>query len=231
MPSVRTTALALALLVAACEKSGKPTDTGENPDGSTGPLAALQVINGAAAGAVNVLLDGQVAVANVPSGGAKTGAVSAGGHVLEARPVSGGGAGLPLSVSFDSGQTRTVVIVDSSTVLDPDDITDTNAIVPAGASKLRVAHFAANAGAITIRRTQPDWTWPPLEMVTPTFPYRFVIPYLQSTPGDWSVIVSHQGLSDTIAATGAIPVGDGQRRTVVLTDHPAGGIKLLVLDP
>ena len=64
-----------------------------------------------------------------------------------------------------------------------------------------------------------------------SFEYRTVSPYMQSTPGWWSVIVSHAGQADTIATTGDMALGDGERRTVVLADAPAGGISLLVLDP
>jgi hypothetical protein len=111
----------------------------------------------------------------------------------------------------------------------PWDITDTNAIVPAGASKLRVAHFAASAPAVTIRRRQPDFD----SLMTVMFPfaYRAVSAYLQSTPGYWSVVVSHENQSDTLAVSGSFYVGDGERRTVVLVDDPAGGVGLLVLDP
>ncbi len=221
MHSIRITALALIALVAACES--------KNPVAAGRPLASLQVVNGAAGGAVNLLLDGQVAVANVPSGGYALGKVSAGTYVLETRRATGGVAGLQRSITLDSGDTHTVVVIDSSSVLNPYDLTDTNAIVPPGASKLRVAHFASTAAQITIRRTQPDWATP-IEIMIP-FPYRAVSPYMQSAPGAWSVIVSHGGQADTLATTGNIAVGDGQRRTVVLVDDPAGGIKLLVLDP
>lgn len=222
MHSMRVTALALIVLVAACEKS-------KNPVAAVGPVVSLQVVNGAAGGAVNLLLDGQVAVSNVPSGGYRLGIVSAGTHVLESRRVTGGVAGLQRNITLDSGDTHTVVVIDSASVLNPYDLTDTNAVVPAGASKLRVAHFASAAGAITIRRTQPDWATP-IEIMIP-FAYRATSPYMQSTPGGWSVIVSHGGQADTIATTGNIAVGNGLRRTVVLVDDPAGGIRLLVLDP
>jgi hypothetical protein len=222
MRGSRLAIVGLALAAGACEKS-------KNPAAPAGSLATLQVVNGAAGGAVDVLLDGRVAVANVVSGGFRLDTVTAGTHVLETRRVTGGVPGLQRSITLDSGTTRTVVVIDSSSVLNPQDITDTNAIVPSGASKLRVGHFASNAGAITIRRTQPDWATP-IEIMIP-FPYRAVSPYLQSTPGSWTVIVSHTGQADTIATTGDIAVGDGQRRTVVLVDSPAGGIGLLVLEP
>jgi hypothetical protein len=100
------------------------------------------------------------------------------------------------------------------------------AILPAGKSKLRVVHLAANAGAVEIWRTQPDFATP-THILTP-FPYQGASPYLQSDPGNWEVFVTPAGATTHIATTDAVAVPAGERRTVVLLDS-AGVLKFRVL--
>ena len=104
-------------------------------------------------------------------------------------------------------------------------------------SKLRVVHFAAEAPAIDVWRTQPDF--PSLITIMFPFPYRAVSPYLQSDPGTWTVLVTTQRrdamgipvLGDSVWATGSIEVPGGGLRTVVLFDREGGGITSTVIEP
>ncbi len=140
-------------------------------------------------------------------------------------------------MTFAAGDTTTLLAVDSNTVLNPWVLTDTGATVAAGKSKLRVVHFAASAPAVLFYRTQPDY--PSLVSVMFPFHYREASPYLESTPGDWSVTMATEHytiggaplLTDTLYATGSIAVPAGTARTVVFMDAPGGGYQTVVLTP
>ncbi len=86
-------------------------------------------------------------------------------------------------------------------------------------------------------RTQPDYS----SLVSVMFPfhYRDASPYLESTPGDWSVVMATEHytiegaplLTDTLYAVDPIAVPAGTARTVVFMDAPGGGYQSVVLTP
>jgi len=70
------------------------------------------------------------------------------------------------------------------------------------------------------------------------FNYRDLSPYLQSTPGDWRVMVSSENnalgtvpMPDTLANSGTIAVADGASKTVVIVNATGGGVAVVVVDP
>ncbi len=195
------------------------------------PGARLAIVNAQGAD-VWAMLDGE-ARALVAGGEALTLALAGGTYTLELRP-SGGGPAFSRTIAVADSGRYVVVAVDSNGSL-PVILGDTNAVVPAGATKLRVAHMATNAPAIDIWRTQPDWQTP-IRVQFP-FNYRDVSPYLQSTPGDWRVMVSSlvanpgDPMPDTLATTDLTAIADGRSRTVVVVDKPGGGLQLVVVDP
>ena len=140
-------------------------------------------------------------------------------------------------MSFSSGDRVTVLTIDSSTVINPWVLSDTNATVPADRSKLRAIHFAENAAPIDIWRTQPDFG----QYITFQFPIRpqEVTPYVESDPGDWRVLVSTETrdgggipvLADTLLETAPIAVPAGQTRTVLILDREGGGVTAVVITP
>lgn len=215
----------LVLAVAAC---------GSDQSGPGGGGARLSVINAAgASGSVKVYVDGAFA-GSVDA--ARQGAaidLDPGQHTLDVRHADGS-AGFSRPVNVSRSLAMTVVAYDSLGLLRPGVLEDTNSVVPAGASKLRVAHFAASAGAIDIWRTQPDFATP----VRVMFPFELgdVSPYIQSTPGAWRVLVStaihtpNGPMPDTLAMTGDVAVGDGEARTVVVVDAAGGGVKAIVAE-
>jgi hypothetical protein len=144
-------------------------------------------------------------------------------HVLEVRT----GSGLPgftYNFAIAGSEAITVVVTDSSGALNHVVLVDSNTVVPAGASKLRVGHFAKTIGPIDVWRTQPDYATP-IRLAFP-FPYGFTSNYVQSTPGDWKVLVSDTipaatptaPMPDTLGMTAAITVPDGGSRTVIIVD-------------
>ena len=208
--------------------------------GTTSPnagLAHLRVVNAATTGGpVSVFIDGgQVTLSIAPATSSATLPVLAGTRTLELRTT--GGFGLTRSIVFTENADVVAVGIDSAGGVAPEVLSDTNAIVPAGASKLRVAHMAQHAGSIDIWRTQPDWATP-IRVEFP-FPYLAVSPYLQSTPGNWRIFVSdtvpvatpNAPMPDTLADSGPIPVTDGTSATVVVVDKPGGGVTLVVVRP
>lgn len=133
--------------------------------------------------------------------------------------VSAPGSGLASSTrqySFTTFGKYDVVAVDSAGIVIPQLLGDTNATVPAGKSKLRVVHAAAHAPPIDIWRTQPDFG----TMIRVQFPFDYldVSPYLQSDPGDWQILVTPAGGTDTLYLSPPILVADGKLVTVTVVD-------------
>jgi len=199
MPIRLTLPAALALLAACTDLSVN------NP--VYGPSAGLRVINGTG-GTVSVLIDG-VAVTNNLGQATSSGALGLQPGSYTVQVQRSGVPGFPRTIDLVPGDTATLVALDSAGGITPAVLADTNAVVPAGASKLRVAHMASSAPPISIWRTQPDFASP--SRVQFPFAYRAVSPYLQSTPGDWRVMVSSEDntsgsvpLSYTLANTAVI---------------------------
>lgn len=216
------------VLAAACS---------ENPTLPSSGTGRFRIVNGArSAGAVQVFLDG-IYLGAVPVGTVAGLDNVTGVHDLQVDR-GNGAAGFLYLLDIDDDETVTLVAWDSSGYLRPSALADTNAIVPAGATKLRVAHFATSAPNIDIWRTQPDFGTA-IRVQFP-FPYLAVSPYLQSTVGNWQVFVTDTIPSSTptapmpttsLANTAAISIPDGQSRTVVVVDAATTGIQLVVLDP
>jgi hypothetical protein len=206
MSAVRVLPIVLALGVAACS-----SDVAE----PAAAAAGFRVIN-ATQSPVDVLVDGATVVRGLAVAGLSPSvALAAGSH--QVRLTSASGATTTLVVDGSAGRTLTTAVYpDTAGRVAAEVLQDTGAVVPAGKSKLRVVHMAANAGPITFWRTQPDWQTPS-RIVTP-FPYRFTTAYLQSDPGDWEVWITDSDSTVKRVTTGPIPIPSGARRTVVLLD-------------
>ena len=217
MSSIRHTAALAALLIAAPACGG---------DGGTPPpvgVATLRVIRAAAvAGGVQVEWGGHE-IASGLAQGASSGSVlvAAGTADLVLRAAGGGLVSGSRPLTLVPGQGYTVAAVDSSGVLLPQMLPDTNAVGVPGKSKLRVIHAAAHAPAIDIWRTQPDFP----DQIRFMFPFNFrdVSPYFQSDPGDWTVLVTPAGGTDTLFLSAPFAVGDGKLATVAVMDSSAAG--------
>jgi hypothetical protein len=217
---------AFVLLLAAC---AAPLDIGLVGSGAT-----LRFVN-AVHGNVNLMVDGQALLTNVPLGGSRQTPVGPGAHSIVVEKV-GGAAGGARSTTIATGGSALIVALDSAGTASASVLSDTGAVVPAGATKLRVAHYATLAPQIDIWRTQPDFGTP----IRVMFPFNAgnVSPYLQSTVGDWHVMVSHAisgccgSMPDTLANTGLFAVADGKSKTVIVTDGGvAGSVQVVVVEP
>jgi hypothetical protein len=219
-----------ALLVVGCA-----TKDATSPQTQTG----VRIVN-AYGQPVDVLVDGVLAAQNVPPGQLDTVPQSAGSHSVALRAAGVTTSGLQVQTA--AGSVPTVVALRFGSSLAASTIGDTNAIVPPGATKVRVLHLAPNAGEIEVARTQPDWLSPPLIGWKSPFLYDSVLindplanPYYQSTVGAWDVRVWLKPSQDALGWDGAtervtFTLASGEKRTVLVLDKPGGGIELSVID-
>ena len=227
-PVAKVASLLLLCVIAAC-----------GSDSSTACCSAgqpsLRVVN-AYTGPVDVVIDGTVAIASLGAGEIATTAPSSGSHTLVLRP-TGSSTSVSQSITTVAGALGTVAVLRgsngavASAVLD-----DTNNVVPSGATKVRVLHFAPNAGTLQVFRTQPDyqkpiaWQFPFTYQPTPT---SLSAPFFQSTVGSWEVHV-WQAPADSTGWANApvkvvIPLASGEKKTVVILDKVGGGVRVELL--
>jgi len=117
------------------------------------------------------------------------------------------------AIDSTAGATHTV---------EPIIVPDTGSVPAAGHGRLRIASYAAAAPPIDAWRTQPDSSG--LVVSAQPLNFRALTRYFDGAPGSWSVVISHAGMTDTLLATGPIPIADGQARTVVVIDSTAGHV-------
>jgi Domain of unknown function (DUF4397) len=196
---------------------------------------ALRIIN-AFTTPVDVLIDGNVAIGSLAAGAIDTLGPAVGSHTLVLRP-AGSGASVSRPITTTTGALSTIAVVQASSgaigsaVLD-----DTNSVVPPGATKLRVLHLAPSAGPLQVYRTQPDYQQPtqwqfPFEYQPE--PTSLTAPFYQSTVGSWEVRV-WQTPADASGWANAqvkivIPLGSGEKKTILILDKPGGGIRIELL--
>jgi hypothetical protein len=227
--------IAVALSGFALISIGCATKDATSPAANTG----VRVVN-AYSQPVDVLVDGAVAVAGVAPGSLDTVPQSAGSHTVALRAAGVTTSGLQVQTA--AGSVETVVALRFGGSLAASAIGDTNAIVPDGATKVRVLHLAPNAGQIEVARTQPDYLSPPLIGWKSPFLYDSVTindplanPYYQSTVGTWDVRVWLKPSGDSLGWNGAaarvtLSLKSGEKRTVLVLDKAGGGIELSVID-
>jgi len=217
----------IAALTAAASCSSDST----LPTCCTTGTPSLRVVN-AITSPVDVLIDGSVAIAGLSPGAIGTASTPSGSHSLVLRPTQLA-ASTSRSITTTDGSLATVAVVRTSTgVVQGAVLDDTNSVVPAGATKVRVLHLAPNAGTIQVFRTQPDYQTP----IDWQFPFNYQsdptplsAPFYQSTVGTWEVRV-WQTPADSSGWANApikiqIPLASGQKKTVMILDKPGGGIR------
>jgi hypothetical protein len=193
--------------------------------------AHLRVVN-AFTTPVDVLVDGNVAIQSLAAGAVATASSTVGTHTVLLRSTSG--SSISRQITTSSGALNSIAAVRASNgavgsaVLD-----DTGSVVPAGATKVRVLHLAPNAGVLQVYRTQPDFQQP----VSWQFPFTYQsepnslsAPFYQSTVGSWEIRVWQTPANASGWATApvrvVIPLGSGEKKTVMILDDPAGGVRV-----
>jgi hypothetical protein len=222
-------------MAAACASPTSPND-------STGSVSTgLGVLN-VFASPVDVFLDGSSVKSGLTSGSYAALTATAGKHMVSLRPTAGGAAAVDVEMKVVDGRVVSVAALPNTVgSLMAESLEDTNAVVPSGATKLRVLHMAPHAGEIQVWRTQPDYSTP----IRWEFPFVYSDsisaignPYYQSTVGTWDVRV---WTDTTVHKPGdpaqwsspldemQITLGSGEKRTVVVLDRPEGGVKFMVI--
>jgi hypothetical protein len=210
--------------LAACSGDGYGPDTsGGNTDGR------LQVVPGVAAvSAVDVVVDGQTRLSNVPYGvPSSTMSLALGPHQVKVVPTGTAPSAGGTTVTLRAGDTTRVVVIGTPTAMTPIALGDTGATPVPGKGKLRVSHLAANAPAIDVYRTQPDFAQF-VTFMTP-FNYNTSTPFIESTPGNWVIRVTARGTQQVLAESAPIRVDALWIRTVLLLDAPNGGVRITPL--
>jgi Domain of unknown function (DUF4397) len=217
-------AVALAATLGGCSDGNGP------PPPQAANLRALHTILGGPS--LTVLIDGGRGQTLAFGEVSKAFPLSPGQHDLTMQPVDmtaslivlfntveGGGAG------YDVFAVDTMV--SGSVAILPLFVSDSGGAPAAGHTRLRVANFAAGAPAIDAYRTQPDSTG----LIPTQLPLAFkgVTPYFESTPGKWTVVISHAGVRDTLLVTDSIALADGQGRTVALVDSSGSRVSWRVI--
>jgi hypothetical protein len=187
---------------------------------------------------IDVLVDGAIVASSVPAGQLDSVQQGAGAHTVAFR-ASGTTASVSVPLTTAAGTFRTIAVVRSGATLAASALDDTNAVVPTGATKVRVLHLAPNAGEIQVFRTQPNWGTP----IEWQFPFLYdsarvdplANPYLQSTVGAWDIRAWRKpsevalGWGGTTARV-TLTLASGEKRTVLVLDKPGGGIQLSVIE-
>jgi len=209
--------------LAACSDDPSGPDPSANTDGR------LQVVPGVALlAAVDVVVDGQTKLSNVPYGvPSSTIALSLGQHQVKVVPVGTAASVGGTTVTLRSNDTTRVVVIGTPTAMIPIALGDTGATPVPGKGKLRVSHLAANAPAIDVYRTQPDFAQF-VKFMDP-FPFQSSSSFVESTPGNWVIRVTAKGSTQVLAESAPIRVDALWIRTVLLLDAPDGGIRITPL--
>ena len=175
-------------------------------------------------------------MAALATGAIGTISAASGAHTLELRP-TGALVTVSQSLATSGGAISTIAVLrGASGTLTSAILDDTNSVVPAGATKVRVLHFAPNAGTLQVFRTQPDyqqpisWQFPFTYQATPT---SLSAPFYQSTVGSWEVRI-WKAPADSSGWSSAtlrviVPLTGGQKKTILILDGPGGTVRAEVI--
>ena len=204
---------------------------GTGCDDDTTPAAPIQearvrVLHASPdAPSVDVLVDGQVVLTNVPFKAASPYlTVPAGARNLRVRAT-----GNPSLVVIDVTPTLaastdyTVIARNLVASIEPWLLTDDNAAPAAAQIKLRLVHSAPSAPAVDIYVTAPGAD---LSASTPTLtnvPYAAASSYLAVPAGTYRVRICPANTPTVAIDSGALNFAAGQIRTAVAVDNPGGG--------
>ena len=215
----RTPALALALLGAlalgACDDDD-PT--------SPSTTAQLRVVHASPnAPNVDVLVDGTVALTNVPFRTASGYlAVPAGTRELQVRAAGTATTVIDADAPLAEGRAYTVLATGLVASIAPLVLEDDLAAPAAGNAKVRLVHAAPGAGTVDVYVTAPTADIATAAPTLAAVPFRAASAYLQVPAGSYRVRITPTG-TKTVAIDVNAALAAGQVRTAVAVDATGGG--------
>lgn len=215
--------LALALLLPLAA-------TACSDDGATEPVttAQLRVVHASPdAPNVDVLVDGAVALTNVPYRTASPYLdVPAGERNLRVRPTGTTTVVIDADADLAAGRAYTVLATGRVAALAPLVLQDDPTAPAAGNVRLRLVHAAPSAGDVDIYVTAPAAE---LAAATPTLrnvPFRAASAYLEVPAGTYRVRIVPAGTKTVAIDVNDVALAAGQVRTAVAVDAVGGGTPL-----
>ena len=199
-------------------------------DDSTSPQpvaqARVRVLHASPdAPAVDVLVDGNVALTNVPFAASSSYlSVPAGAHNFKVRATADPSVVvIDVTPTLAAGTDYTVIARNRLSSIEPWLLTDNNAAPMSGQIKLRVVHAAPGAPTVDVYVTAPGAA---LATAMPTLagvPYAAASDYLAGPAGAYRVRVCPAGTTTVAIDSGPLTLASGQIRTAVAIDAPGGG--------
>ena len=215
--------LALALLLATATTACDDTDTTE-----PAATAQLRVVHASPdAPNVDVLVDGTVALSNVPYKTASSYLeASAGSRNLRVRPTGTTTVVIDANADLAAGRAYTVLATGRVASLAPLVLQDDLTAPASGNVRLRLVHAAPSAGNVDIYVTAPTAD---LATATPTLAnvaFRAASAYLEVPAGTYRVRITPVGSKTVAIDVNNVALAAGQIRTAVAVDATGGGTPL-----
>lgn len=210
--------LAVLGLGAGCDDDATPTAPIQE--------ARVRVLHASPdAPSVDVLVDGEVVLTNVPFRAASSYlTVPAGARNLRVRATANPSlVVIDVTPTLAASTDYTVIARNLVASIEPWLLTDDNAAPATGQVKLRLVHSAPGAPAVDIYVTAPGAD---LGVSTPTLtdvPYAAASNYLAVPAGTYQVRICPANTTTVAIDSGALTLTAGQIRTAVAVDNPGGG--------
>lgn len=173
--------------------------------------------------AVDVLVDGTVALAGVTYGqGSGYLELLSGSHRIQVNPANTTMSVIDATLQLDAAKDYTVIAADRVAQIGPLVLEDDNTPPAAGQVRVRLVHGAPSAGLVDVYVTAPGAS---LTAAAPTiagFAFKDASGYLEVPAGDYRVRITLAGTKTVAIDSGALSLAAGQVRTAIALD-PAPG--------
>jgi hypothetical protein len=174
---------------------------------------------------VDVLVDGQVVLTNVPFKAASSYlTVPAGARNLRVRATANPSlVVIDVTPTLAASTDYTVIARNLVASIEPWLLTDDNATPANGQIKLRLVHSAPGAPAVDIYVTAPGADLSVSTPILTDVPYAAASNYLAVPAGTYQVRICPANTTTVAIDSGALTFTAGQIRTAVAVDNPGGG--------
>ena len=180
-------------------------------DSSSSSRAFLKILHASPdAPAVDVLVDDEIVLTNVPFGAASDFLRVARG-VRNIKVNATGTATTVIDADLDlANQSRTTVAaVGNLAMIQPLVLEDNRTNAPSGSFEFRVIHAAASAPAVDVYVVAADGTIAGETPLLPNVPFQGVSDFLQAPAGDYRIVVTLAGQQQSIYSSGPVTLSAG----------------------